>query len=101
MNFKLQKLTAQEINIALASLPAWAYQGENGGSLNRTFQFPDFKSAFAFMTDMSEFSESINHHPDWTNVYSRVHVRLTTHDLGGLSAKDMLWAREADRLFNT
>jgi 4a-hydroxytetrahydrobiopterin dehydratase len=50
------------------------------------------------MSKMADFSESIDHHPEWFNVYRRVEITLTTHDSGGLSEKDINWAREADRV---
>jgi 4a-hydroxytetrahydrobiopterin dehydratase len=50
------------------------------------------------MSKMADFSESIDHHPEWFNIYRRVEITLTTHDSGGLSEKDIDWAREADRV---
>lgn len=85
---------------ALRALPDWCYAAENGGRISRTFKFVDFESAFAFMTAMARFSESVDHHPEWRNVYNRVDVDLTTHDAGGLTKKDIAWACEADRLYS-
>lgn len=88
-----------QIQAALAAYPAWTYANERGGLISRAFTFPNFKAAFAFMTQMAEFSESIQHHPEWFNVYNRVEITLTTHDAGGLSEKDFQWARQADALY--
>jgi 4a-hydroxytetrahydrobiopterin dehydratase len=51
------------------------------------------------MTQMAEFSERVQHHPEWVNVYNRVEIQLTTHDAGGLTQKDIDWAQEANRCF--
>lgn len=94
-------MNPDQIQAALAAHPVWTYVNERGGLMRRTFTFPDFKAAFGFMAQMAEFSESIQHHPEWFNVYNRVEVTLTTHDAGGLSAKDFEWARQADALEKT
>lgn len=71
-----------ELTGRLASLPGWELAG---GRLARTFRFPDFARAFAFMTAAAEHAERLNHHPDWSNSYGTVTVELTSHDLGGVS----------------
>lgn len=58
------------------------------GKLNKTFVFPDFVHAFAFMTKVAIHAEKLNHHPEWSNVYNKVEIDLTTHEAGGLSVKD-------------
>lgn len=60
--------------------------------------FKDFAQAMAFMNAVAEVAERMNHHPEWSNVYNRVRVRLTTHDAGGLTAQDFALAREMDEL---
>jgi 4a-hydroxytetrahydrobiopterin dehydratase len=72
-------LTSAEIERALAELPGWRVQG---GSLVKHFQFKDFKAAFAFMSSIAKIADKMDHHPEWKNVYNRVEVELTTHDLG-------------------
>ena len=67
------------------TLPDWDLRD---GALCRDFQFRDFVEAFAFMTSVALVAERMNHHPDWTNVYNRVSIRLTTHDAGGVTEKD-------------
>lgn len=76
----------------------WTFIDEHGGTLQRTFRFDDFEKAFGFMTRMAEVSEELDHHPDWRNSYGRVDVMLNTHDIGGLSEKDIAWAKRADAL---
>jgi 4a-hydroxytetrahydrobiopterin dehydratase len=57
--------------------------------------FADFASAFGFMTSMALVSESMNHHPDWSNAFNRVAIELSSHDVGGLTDRDVRWAKEA------
>ncbi|TGD67683.1 4a-hydroxytetrahydrobiopterin dehydratase [Tabrizicola sp. WMC-M-20] len=66
-------------------------------ALDKTFLFKDFKQAFAFMTQVAEDAEALNHHPEWSNVYRTVKVRLTTHDAGGLTGLDVDLARRMDK----
>jgi 4a-hydroxytetrahydrobiopterin dehydratase len=73
---------------------------ETNESLERSFVFKDFKAAFAFMTEVAFYAEQHNHHPDWSNVYNRVHVRLSTHDAGNVvTEKDRNLAAAIDRVF--
>jgi 4a-hydroxytetrahydrobiopterin dehydratase len=80
---------------ALAQLPGWTLT-EDGKAIRRTFRFPDFRSAFAAMTRLAFEAEALNHHPDWTNVYNRLEVQLSTHDAGGLTEKDIALAQAFD-----
>jgi 4a-hydroxytetrahydrobiopterin dehydratase len=82
----IEKLDEPAITEALGSLPDWRRDGDH---IRAEFRFADFVAAFGFMTEMAEQAERLNHHPEWSNVYSRVTVGLTTHDAGGLSALDM------------
>ena len=77
---------------ALASLPGWS-RGEGRDCLVRTFQFKDFNEAFGFMTRVALKAEALDHHPEWSNVYGRVDVLLTTHDAGGVTELDVRLAR--------
>lgn len=92
------KLTPQEVQQALAQLPAWTYGSERGGTLAREFRFADFAQAFGFMAQAALVAERRDHHPEWTNVYNRVAVTLTTHDAPGLTARDVELARAMDRI---
>ena len=93
----MKTLSTEERNEALSRLPGWEFQNDRGGLIGRDFRFTDFPSAFAFMTQMAIYSESVSHHPEWFNVYNRVTVTLTTHDAGGLTQKDIDWALQADQ----
>ncbi len=84
------KLSASELERALEGLPGWHL---TGGKLEREFVFRDFNAAFGFMARVALVAEQMNHHPDWSNVWNRVRVALTTHDAGGLTALDLELAR--------
>ncbi|MCA8955162.1 MAG: 4a-hydroxytetrahydrobiopterin dehydratase [Planctomycetes bacterium] len=86
-----QRLSDARIAEELGALPGWAF---DGGKLHRAFRFSDFRAAFAFMTRVALAAEAANHHPEWRNVYSSVEVWLTTHDAGGVTARDFELARE-------
>lgn len=75
----------------------WAMAGQ-GDAIEKTFGFGDFVEAFGWMTRVAFWAEKWDHHPDWSNGYSKVKVRLTTHDVGGLSALDAKLARKMDQL---
>ena len=92
----MQPLTTDQI--ASAALPDWSYSSERGGCLSRNFVFADFVQAFGFMTQLALHPEKMNHHPEWSNVYNRVNIVLTTHDAGGLTERDITLARLADGL---
>ena len=83
----IPRLSPAEIQTALAALPGWALR-EDGAAITRTFRFGDFAEAFGFMTRVAIEAEKADHHPEWFNVYSRVEITLTTHDAGGISARD-------------
>jgi 4a-hydroxytetrahydrobiopterin dehydratase len=82
-----QSLAPAEIQRALTALPGWAFERE---ALAKTFHFKTFREAMGFMVRAAFEAEAMNHHPEWTNVYNRVAVRLNTHDAGGtVTAKDV------------
>jgi 4a-hydroxytetrahydrobiopterin dehydratase len=81
----------------LARLTNWTVSNE-GRAITRTFAFPDFIAAFGFMTRVALLAERANHHPEWSNVYGRVKIVLTTHDVDGLSERDLRLAAEIDAL---
>ncbi|TRW14395.1 4a-hydroxytetrahydrobiopterin dehydratase [Glacieibacterium frigidum] len=87
------RLTDAEIDAALAGLPGWTRAGDG---IERNYRFEDFTRAFAWMTRGALLAEKADHHPEWSNVYNRVEVRLTTHDAGGITAKDIALATAMD-----
>jgi 4a-hydroxytetrahydrobiopterin dehydratase len=89
----IAKLTDAEIAAALPGVPGWT---RNGDGIERRYKFADFTHAFAFMARVALLAEKADHHPEWSNVYNKVDVRLTTHDAGGLSARDFALARAID-----
>lgn len=92
-----EKLSREAIHEALLALDGWTLD-ETGTSITRTFVFADFSAAFGFMTRAALVAEKLDHHPDWSNVYKKVTVRLSTHDAGGLTALDFELARKMDRI---
>ena len=76
------------------SVPGWE---QGAGGLHRSFRFADFNEAFAFMTRVALLAERMRHHPEWSNVYNRVEVLLTTHDAGGITERDTAMARFIDQ----
>ena len=91
------QLTEAERAEALAALPEWSLQAD-GLAIERTFKFKDFSQAWAFMNRVALLAEKHDHHPEWSNVYNRVAITLTTHDAGGLSERDTKLARAIDKL---
>jgi len=82
---------------SLAGLPGWRYE-PGRDAITRRFLFADFGEAFAFMTRVALIAEKADHHPEWSNVWNRVDVLLTTHDAGGLSTRDIQMANAIDAL---
>ena len=79
------------------TLSGWT-RTPDGKAIVRDFIFADFKVAWAFMNKVAELAEAQQHHPDWSNVYNRVRIALTTHDAGGLTEKDLTLARAINAL---
>ena len=91
-----QKLTEQEIAAALARLPGWTLRN---AKLHREFTCRDFVHAFGCMTSVALVAEAMNHHPEWSNVWNRVVVDLTTHSAGGVSKLDVELAHKISEIF--
>lgn len=89
------KLEGEALRAAVAGLEGWSLLE---GKLHREFRFSDFVTAFGFMTRVALVAESQDHHPEWSNVYSRVSVDLTTHDAGGITASDVELAQRMNEL---
>jgi 4a-hydroxytetrahydrobiopterin dehydratase len=66
-----------------ADTPEWCYRPERGGLITRQFEFSNFRQAFGFMTQLAMVAEKLNHHPEWSNIYNKVSITLTTHDMPG------------------
>lgn len=82
---------------ALEALDEWDYD-EGRDAITRTITFADFSEAFAFMTRVALVAEKMDHHPEWSNVWNRVEILLTTHDAGGLSSRDIVMAEAIDAM---
>ncbi len=91
-----QKLSDQERAALGTSLPHWSIIEPDG--IRRGFSFRDFSEAWGFMSRVALLAEQHNHHPDWSNVWNRVQITLSTHDAGGLTDKDVALARAIDTL---
>lgn len=91
------RLTDDERSAALAALPGWA-PVEGREAIARTFRFRDFSEAWGFMARAALTAERLDHHPEWSNVWNRVDVVLTTHDAGGLTELDIRLAQAMDRI---
>ncbi len=90
-----QPLTRSELDDALSGLPGWSLEGDR---LHRELRFPDFERAFGFMAAAATVAAAMDHHPEWSNVYSRVVVDLSTHDAGGITELDVELARRMSGL---
>ena len=90
-------LTASERDEALAGLAGWSHdEGRNG--IARSFTFADFGEAFAFMTRVALEAEKADHHPEWSNVWNRVDILLSTHSAGGVTGKDIALAAKIEAM---
>ena len=90
-----KKLSDAEIQENLGQLNGWTVED---GKLHKEYQFDTFVTAFGFMAQLALIAESMNHHPEWFNVYNRVTIDLMTHDAGGISELDFQWAKQADAI---
>jgi 4a-hydroxytetrahydrobiopterin dehydratase len=91
------RLTQSERAGLSAALPGWSLV-DGRDAIARSFQFHDFSEAWGFMNRVALLAESQNHHPDWSNVWNRVRIELSTHDAGGLTENDVRLARAIDAL---
>lgn len=92
----LVRLSDSHLRNRIASLPGWELRE---GMLHRQLEFRTFTDAFSFMTLVAFTAERMNHHPEWSNVYNRVTIRLTTHDVGGVSENDLTMASEISEVY--
>ncbi|WP_422031207.1 4a-hydroxytetrahydrobiopterin dehydratase [Reyranella sp.] len=91
------KLTGRARSKALASIKGWK-KVRGRDAIQKSFKFSDFNEAWGFMTRVAMAAEKADHHPEWSNVYNKVEIVLSTHDAGGLSEKDVALAKIIDSL---
>lgn len=92
---RIEKLSPAVVAEKLDGLSNWDL---SDGKLHRQFKFADFVEAFGFMSRVALLAESVNHHPEWSNVYNRVEIDLTTHDAGGITERDFELAQKINCL---
>ena len=90
-------LQDEELKELVYKIPGWEIKSEQ---IQREFNFTNFIEAFSFMTKVALLCEKYNHHPNWENVYSKVIIKLNTHDLGGITNMDQSLASEINQIFN-
>ncbi|MBN8845990.1 MAG: 4a-hydroxytetrahydrobiopterin dehydratase [Sphingomonadales bacterium] len=93
----VQKLDDAQRAALFARFPDWTHEPERDG-ITRQFKFDDFAQAFGFMASVAIIAEKMDHHPEWSNVYNRVDILLTTHDADGLSERDVALAEAIEGL---
>ena len=93
-----QILTSTEIADALKTLSGW--RDITAGAIIKTFEFKDFAGAFAFMGEVAKVAEKAGHHPDWANSYNKVTIELSSHDMGGVTRRDIDMAHAIEALNN-
>lgn len=91
----MRLLDDAEVDAALAGLDGWSREGQK---IRKDYKFASFNAAFGFMARAAMEIEKLDHHPEWSNVYDRITVRLTTHDAGGITANDTRLAGILDSL---
>ena len=92
-----QRLTPERRAAVLAELSGWA-AGDDRDAISRTYTFADFNEAWGFMSRVALIAEKMDHHPEWSNVWNKVTVTLSTHDAGGLTELDVKLAQAMDKL---
>ncbi|KAK3823545.1 MAG: pterin-4-alpha-carbinolamine dehydratase [Benniella sp.] len=95
----LKKFTQEERDEHVAKLNGWSLV-EGREAIKRSFQFKDFNAAFGFMTRIALYADKADHHPEWFNVYNRVEITLATHDVQGLSTRDVALAEFINSIYD-
>lgn len=95
----VDKLTPKTRDAALTRLKGWIYD-PGTDAISHDFKFKDFSEAFGFMARVALLAQAADHHPEWSNVYNKVTITLTTHDAGGLTKKDVELAAQIDQLLH-
>lgn len=91
------QLNEAERRVLPERLPEWTV-ADDGNSISRVFRFSDFSAAWGFMSRVAMLAEKQDHHPDWSNAWNKVAIVLSTHDVGGLSARDVTLAEAIDQI---
>lgn len=97
-NIIMKKLNQSDRLKAITDLDLWEDE-ETQNAIGKTFQFTNFNEAFAFMTRVAMEAEKNNHHPEWSNIYNTVNISLTSHDVGGVTERDINMARYIDSIY--
>ena len=92
-------MACEDIKNKFQEIEGWEKVSDGRDAYTKLFKFSDFKQAFSFMTSVAMKAEQINHHPEWENVYNKVVITLTTHDVGGVSELDYDMACFADKSY--
>ncbi|MCA1749415.1 MAG: 4a-hydroxytetrahydrobiopterin dehydratase [Sphingomonadales bacterium] len=93
----VDRLDEETRNEALEALADWEYDADRD-AITLSLEFDDFNEAFGFMTRVALLADKMDHHPEWSNVYNKLDILLTTHDAGGLSERDVRMAKAIDAL---
>ena len=91
-----KKLSITDRNAAIKKLKGWQLVKDRN-AISKTFEFKNFNQAFSWMTAMALYAEKLDHHPEWFNVYNKVIITLSTHDVGGVSNLDIKLAKQMDK----
>ena len=92
-------MVCEDLHKKFQEIQGWKKTSDGREAYYKFFKFADFKGAFSFMTSLAMKAEQINHHPEWENVYNKVKITLTTHDVGGVSKLDYDMALFAEKCF--
>ena len=96
----MEALSEAQLTELLQLKPGWSLS-DDGKSVETQIVFADFITAWAFMSEVAQSADQLNHHPEWSNVYNRVSIRLTTHDTDGLTIRDLQLAQAIELALNT
>ena len=91
----VKPLKGQSLTQELETLRGWSVNAEQT-AIRKTFQFKNFNQAWAFMSRVALLAEKMDHHPEWTNVYNRVDITLSTHEAGGITERDLAMAKKIE-----
>ena len=96
----MEILSENDVASALAGLEGWTLASD-GKAISRDIGFKDFAQAFGFMARVALIAEKMDHHPDWSNSYNKVHISLSSHDAGGLTPRDLKLAKAIEEIVIT